>query len=130
LGDLAENEETSSLIVCLAASGSVAASAVSCESLASTSLPHTTITSAVLVTSGMLATDREQLRDLPALCRVTATSRPSRNSAIKIEVWLPAAGWNGKFQPGKRLVCPYPSVATYKGSGTADDPGNFFCETR
>src|SRR5213076_1381864 len=35
---------------------------------------------------------------LPAFCRVAATLKPSSDSDIRIEVWLPAAGWNGKFQ--------------------------------
>jgi feruloyl esterase len=35
---------------------------------------------------------------LPAYCRVAATLRPSSDSEIKIEVWLPAAAaWNGKY---------------------------------
>jgi len=34
---------------------------------------------------------------LPAFCRVAATLKPSLDSEIKIEVWLPAGGgWNGK----------------------------------
>ncbi|MEP6917081.1 MAG: tannase/feruloyl esterase family alpha/beta hydrolase [Acidobacteriota bacterium] len=36
--------------------------------------------------------------DLPAFCRVVATLKPSSDSDIKIEVWLPASGWNGTFQ--------------------------------
>ena len=36
--------------------------------------------------------------DVPAFCRVAATLAPSKDSDIKIEVWLPASGWNGKFQ--------------------------------
>ena len=36
-------------------------------------------------------------RTLPAFCRVTATLAPSSDSAIKVEVWLPAAGWNAKL---------------------------------
>jgi len=35
---------------------------------------------------------------LPAFCRVAATLTPTSDSDIKIEVWLPASGWNGKFQ--------------------------------
>jgi feruloyl esterase len=35
--------------------------------------------------------------DLPAFCRVVATARPTADSTIGIEVWLPASGWNGKF---------------------------------
>src|SRR5512132_159445 len=30
---------------------------------------------------------------LPAYCRVAATLTPSSDSDIKIEVWLPSAGW-------------------------------------
>src|SRR6185436_323215 len=35
---------------------------------------------------------------LPAFCRVAATLKPSSDSDIKIEVWLPASDWNGKLQ--------------------------------
>src|SRR5579862_3171150 len=35
---------------------------------------------------------------LPSFCRVSATLTPSSDSDIKVEVWLPSAGWNGKFQ--------------------------------
>ncbi len=38
------------------------------------------------------------LADVPAFCRVAATLTPTKESDIKIEVWLPAAGWNGKLQ--------------------------------
>jgi feruloyl esterase len=37
-------------------------------------------------------------KQLPAFCRVAATLRPSTDSDIKIEVWMPLANWNGKFQ--------------------------------
>ena len=37
-------------------------------------------------------------KDVPAFCRVAATLNPSSDSDIKIEVWMPATGWNGKFQ--------------------------------
>ncbi len=37
-------------------------------------------------------------KDMPAFCRVAATLRPTSDSVIKIEVWMPpAAAWNGKF---------------------------------
>jgi feruloyl esterase len=35
---------------------------------------------------------------LPAFCRVAATLKPTADSNIKIEVWMPASGWNGRFQ--------------------------------
>ncbi len=37
-------------------------------------------------------------KDLPAFCRVAATLKPTSDSDIKMEVWLPASGWNRKFQ--------------------------------
>ena len=40
----------------------------------------------------------ESPRTLPAFCRVAATLKPTADSDIKIEVWMPASGWNGKFQ--------------------------------
>ena len=36
-------------------------------------------------------------KDLPAFCRVAAVTRPSADSEIKFEVWMPASNWNGKF---------------------------------
>ena len=36
---------------------------------------------------------------LPAFCRVEATARPTSDSDIKFEVWIPPAeAWNGKFE--------------------------------
>ena len=36
---------------------------------------------------------------VPAFCRVEATARPTSDSEIKFEVWIPPAeAWNGKFQ--------------------------------
>ena len=35
---------------------------------------------------------------LPAFCRVAATLKPTSDSEIKIEVWLPAANWNNDLQ--------------------------------
>src|SRR5580692_8282093 len=35
---------------------------------------------------------------LPAYCRVAATLKPSSDSNIKMELYLPVEGWNGKFQ--------------------------------
>jgi feruloyl esterase len=34
---------------------------------------------------------------IPAFCRVTATLKPTNDSNIRIEVWLPVSGWNGKM---------------------------------
>ena len=37
---------------------------------------------------------------LPAFCRVAGTLRPTADSDIRFEVWMPLTGWNGKFVGG------------------------------
>src|SRR5438874_9943467 len=80
------------------------ASAATCESLASLNLPDTTITSALAVAAGALPStgqgkQAQSFSDLPAFCRVAATMKPSPDSVIKMELWLPdAATWNGNFE--------------------------------
>jgi len=99
------------LLAWLAASSLIAAPALaaSCESLASLNLPDAKIKLAQSVDAGGFsppgggesAPKKEAARSyqsLPAFCRVAATLTPTSDSDIKIEVWLPAAGWNRKFQ--------------------------------
>ena len=60
---------------------------------------------------------------LPEFCRVTATLTPSSDSDIKIEVWLPVSGWNGKFQAvgngGWNGSIPYAALANAVIAGYA-----------
>jgi feruloyl esterase len=82
----------------------------SCEGLASLMLPNTRITVAQTVSAGAFtpptgtgmpaptAAAAQTFRSLPSFCRVAATVMPTSDSEIKVEVWLPAGGWNGKFQ--------------------------------
>jgi feruloyl esterase len=80
--------------------------AATCESLSSLKLPNATITMAQPVAAGAFTPPAGRggrgggasFADLPAFCRVAATLTPTKDSDIKIEVWLPATGWNGKFQ--------------------------------
>jgi feruloyl esterase len=59
---------------------------------------NTSITSATLVDTGTLATSpRQTLTSLPAFCRAVGVSRPTSDSTINFEVWLPSDSWNGKF---------------------------------
>lgn len=37
-------------------------------------------------------------KNVPAFCRVVVLAKPTPDSNIKIEVWMPASGWNGKLQ--------------------------------
>jgi len=75
----------------------------SCESLTSLKLPHTTIVSATVVPEGPLAAGRggpgaAAPLPVPARCVVKAVARPTSDSEIQFELWLPATGWNGKYQ--------------------------------
>ena len=85
--------------------------AASCESLASMMLLNTTVRASMVdagafapaLPTGATATQgspaaSQMFRNLPAFCRVTATIEPSSDSDIKVEIWLPASGWNGKLQ--------------------------------
>jgi feruloyl esterase len=73
-----------------------------CGDLIKLVLPNTTITSAMSVEAGAFTppapANAEGFRTLSAFCRVAATLTPTNDSDIKIEVWLPTSGWNGKFQ--------------------------------
>ncbi len=93
----------------LAVAVAPAMAAGTCEGLASLSLPDTTITGAQTVAAGVFTPPADPggrggpganniYKELPAFCRVTATLKPSSDSDIRIEVWLPAANWNRKYQ--------------------------------
>jgi len=82
------------------------AEAATCDSLAaSLKLTNARVTAAHAVAAGHFmppvepgAAAPKAITDLPAFCRVELTLTPSSDSDIKSEVWLPASGWNGKFQ--------------------------------
>ena len=86
-------------VVCALAAPAYSAS---CESLAALSLPAAKITVAQLVSAGAFSPPAGgragAYKSVPEFCRVAAMLTPSTDSDIKIEVWLPAAGWNRKFQ--------------------------------
>ncbi|HXA56430.1 MAG TPA: tannase/feruloyl esterase family alpha/beta hydrolase [Candidatus Acidoferrum sp.] len=91
------------LILVLAANASVLAAAPappSCSSLSSLAFPGATITTAEQVPAGAFTppSGTRAITNLPAFCRVAATLKPTADSDIGIEVWLPLSGWNGKFE--------------------------------
>jgi tannase/feruloyl esterase len=108
-----------------------AAAASSCEGLISLSLPDTTITLAQLIAAGEFALPAgerasgatSRFKDLPAFCRISATLKPSTDSDIRIEVWMPTSGWNGKFQGvgngGWAGSISYPALAAALAAGYA-----------
>lgn len=70
-----------------------------CAGLARLGLPETTITIAEEVTAGAFQPPGGQgLKGLPAFCRVAGVIKPSSDSDIRFEAWMPAMGWNSKFQ--------------------------------
>ena len=78
--------------------GTLAAS--SCTGLAALTIPGVTINAATPVAAGtLLLPGVQNANTLPAFCRVEATARPTSDSEIKFEVWIPPVdAWNGKFQ--------------------------------
>jgi Tannase and feruloyl esterase len=73
--------------------------AADCDAIKQLKLQDTTITMAERVTSGELSgpgIDRP-LHELPAFCRVTGVLRPTADSDIRFEVWLPEKDWNQRF---------------------------------
>ena len=76
-----------------------AVSGTTCESLSSLKLKYATV-AAQSVPAGAFAVPgtRSRVKTTVAFCRVALTLKPSTDSDIKVEVWLPSTGWNGKFQ--------------------------------
>jgi len=120
------------------ANNSAAVAGTSCDALASLKLPDTTITLARPVEAGTFAPPASGpvqagglMATLPAFCRVAATLKPSSDSDIKVEVWLPASGWNGKLQAvgngGWAGTISYPAMAQALRRGyatTSTDTGH------
>ncbi len=86
-------------LVIYLALGAVPALAADCAALAKLVLPATTLTSAETIAAGSFTPPGgKPLQNLPAFCRVAGVIRPSSDSNIQFEVWMPVSGWNGKFQ--------------------------------
>jgi feruloyl esterase len=84
---------------------SAAITATPCENLINLKLADTTITSAALVPEGPPPKiegfgdfpGRPPQADIPGHCRVQLDLKPTSDSLIKMELWLPTENWNGKF---------------------------------
>ena len=91
----------SAVIVLLFVSARAFAAPATCESLAQIKVDNGEITSAQAVPAGpytvqaMMGTRKIPV---PAFCNVKLTLRPTPDSDIKVEVWLPASGWNGRLE--------------------------------
>jgi feruloyl esterase len=83
-----------------------AAETAACATLASLQIPSGSITSAEIISAGAFAPPgsgpagegpNRLYLPLPEFCKVALTLRPSDDSDIRMEVWLPTANWNGKY---------------------------------
>src|SRR5579862_7970328 len=133
-----------SLILLVVAASPIAFAQTPCEQLQSLKLPDTTITKVMSVPAGAFvspAPPAPPMPDafdppppppaanptpqmLPAYCRLLATLKPSPDSDIKVEVWLPiGAAWNGKYEAvgggGWAGVISYPALANAVQEGYA-----------
>ena len=80
-------------LICLTA----AAHAVECEALRHLSLPHVAITRAETIAPGTFQLPAGGAEVVPGFCRVHGEARPTGDSLIHFELWLPASGWNGRY---------------------------------
>ena len=114
------------LIVALAQLAARAGSqGTACTELAALTIPNVTVNSAANTAAGTFTPPGSQTAlTVPAFCRVEATARPTSDSEIKFEIWIPAAdAWNGKFQGvgngGYQGSISYPAMATALRRGYA-----------
>lgn len=88
------------LIICNSAS----AASVQCDDLKSITVVNTTITTAGTVAAGAFKSPVPEFpgmgadySKLPTFCRVGGSIKPTPDSDIRFELWLPVADWNGRF---------------------------------
>jgi feruloyl esterase len=73
------------------------AHAANCDAIQDLKLPDTTITLAQKTTDVEGPDIDAPAHGLPEFCRVAGVLRPSADSEIHFELWLPETGWNGRF---------------------------------
>src|SRR5262245_13746115 len=106
----------------------------SCASLAKMALPDTVVSSAEEVAGpSFTPPNSSKLDALPGFCRVAAVTKP----AVRFEVWLPLASWNGKFQgvgngaSAGSISYPAMAAALRRGYATAStDTGHATTDSR
>lgn len=108
------------------------AGAATCESVARLPLADGVVTTAQPVEAGTFklpsgvragGPGATNFAALPAFCRIGITLKPTPRSDIRMEVWLPASGWNGKLQVvgngNFAGTISYPAMATALAAGYA-----------
>ena len=73
-----------------------------CEGLRSLAVANAVVTTAAAVTGSFtppgVSSPNATIGNLPAFCRVAITLKPTPDSEINTEIWLPMSGWNRKLQ--------------------------------
>ena len=130
------------VVFSLTAALSTSASAADCDALSSLKLTDTSITAAKSVSAGGFTNPEGRgggnaFAALPAFCQVHGVIKPTPASVIHFEVWLPAAGWNGRLQVvgngGLAGTISYPAMAAALRNGFATastDTGHNTTESR
>jgi feruloyl esterase len=109
------------------------ADAGTCDSVVSLTLLHGRVTAASEVAAGAFAPPAgtraggpggaNVFASLPAFCRVSASLKSAPRSEIRLEVWLPASGWNGRLQVvgngNFAGTISYPAMASALAAGYA-----------
>lgn len=113
-----------SIIILVASCAPASLQAQSCESLSKLVSPTVSITLAKVLDPGTFIPpgSRTPLLDLPGFCRVVATLKPTSDSVIQTEIWLPLSGWNGKFLAAPVLSVPIPRSHTTVGMAASMSP--------
>ncbi|MDE3195230.1 MAG: tannase/feruloyl esterase family alpha/beta hydrolase [Acidobacteriota bacterium] len=115
----------------LLAVAAIPAFSATCDSLSSLHLKDAAVSIAQAVGAGAFVPPggpgrgpgANAFKALPAFCRVAVTLTPTPDSDIKVEVWMPASNWNGKFQAvgngGWAGTISYPAMAKAVSEGYA-----------
>jgi feruloyl esterase len=130
-----------------------AALSMPCEQLTTVTLERAAIIAAVTVPEGVFrppagaggppaVAGTPPPRPIPQHCRVTMLLKPTADSNINVELWLPTANWNGKFlavgnggwagsiqgygEMQEALRRGYATAGTDTGHSSADGPNGLF----
>jgi len=123
----------SALVVILLAFAPRSSLGATCESLTSLAVPQGMVTMAQTVAAGTFAPPSGRAGGPPgrgnpfaalaSFCRVAMTLKPGPRSDVKVEIWLPSSGWNGKLQVvgngGFAGTVSYAAMATALAAGYA-----------
>ena len=71
--------------------------AADCEKFSSVALPATTFTAETVSAGEFTPPAAHRYENLPPFCRIAGVIKPTGDSYIRFEVWLPALGWNWKY---------------------------------